>query len=104
MRKRILSIVAWLGAWCISMAGAAWAQPAVEWIYNEAQWGSPDAPFLFSGDTLYTAGSFESGRQVLVGHTPASIHVLGDTRLHLSGVISNQESGLSGLEKFGAGT
>lgn len=104
MRKRILSIVVWLGAWCTSMSGAAWAQPAVEWIYNEAQWGSPDAPFLFSGDTLYTAGSFESGRQVLVGHTPASIHVLGDTRLHLSGVISNQESGLSGLEKFGAGT
>src|SRR5690606_35883573 len=26
------------------------------------------------------------------------------TRLHLSGAISNQESGISGLQKFGAGT
>lgn len=102
--KRVLGAVLWVAALCSGLAGSAWAQQDPAWIYNEAQWGLPSAPFLFSGNTLYTAGSFESGRQVLIGPSLANIHVLGGTRLHLTGTISNQESGISGLQKFGAGT
>lgn len=102
--KRVLGAALWVAALCSGLAGSAWAQQDPAWIYNEAQWGSPNAPFLFSGNTLYTAGTFESGRQVLIGPSLANIHVLGGTSLHLTGTISNQESGISGLQKFGAGT
>ncbi|NYT63492.1 autotransporter domain-containing protein [Alcaligenaceae bacterium] len=100
----IHKISLWPWVLCLAMAGPAWAQLDTDWIYNEAQWGSPDAPFVFSGSTLYTAGTFESGRQVLIGDSAAEIHVQEGTRLHLSGVISNAEAGMFGLQKFGPGT
>ncbi len=88
------------------LSAVLWSPPPTdtEWILNEAQLGLPDAPFVFSGDTLYTAGTFESRRDFLIGNRLAGIHVQGDTTLHLSGVISNQDAANAGLEKFGAGT
>lgn len=95
------------------LSGVLWSPPSAqaelvnnepEWIYSEAQWGQPSAPFLLSRNILYTAGTFDSGREVRIGDTVAGIHVLGGTRLHLSGVVSSQGSSTAGLEKLGAGT
>ncbi|RTZ43156.1 autotransporter domain-containing protein [Candidimonas sp. SYP-B2681] len=87
------------------LSAVLWSPPPTdtEWIVNEAQLGLPDAPFVFSGDTLYTAGTFESRRAFLI-RSLAGIHVQDDSALHLSGVISNPVGIRAGLEKFGAGT
>jgi autotransporter-associated beta strand protein len=82
-----------------------WSPPPPDalWIYNEAQWGLPSAPFVFSGDTLYIGGSFESSRPVLIS-SQARFHTAVDTTLHLSGVIDRQGSSIQGLVKKGPGT
>lgn len=77
--------------------------PDAPWIYNEAQWGLPSAPFVFTGDTLYVGGSFESARPVFIGFQ-ARFHTAADTRLHLSGVIDAHEGSAGGLVKEGPGT
>ncbi|HWL28620.1 MAG TPA: autotransporter domain-containing protein [Burkholderiaceae bacterium] len=77
--------------------------PDTTWIMNEAQWGLPSAPFVFSGDTLFIGGSFESARPVLIDRQ-ARIHTAPDTRFHLSGTIDRQGTSGAGLVKDGAGT
>ncbi|MBV6304470.1 autotransporter domain-containing protein [Candidimonas humi] len=72
-------------------------------IYDEAQWGSPDAPFVFLGDTLRIGGSFESGRPILIGEQ-ARIDVLEGAELRLGGPIANDGGSREGLMKLGAGT
>ncbi len=87
------------------LSGVLWSPPSLgqEWIYDEAQWGSPDAPFLLSDDTLYIGGSFDSAREVELGDRVAAIHVADGTRLHLSGLVSSFDGSTAGLEKVGTG-
>ena len=88
------------------LSGVLWSPPSSgqEWIHDEAQWGSPDAPFLLSNSTLYIDGSFASAREVQIGDSVAAIHVKGDTGLQLSGVVSSVDGSTAGLEKWGAGS
>lgn len=84
---------------------ALWSPPpeTIRWIHEEAQLGPPNAPFVFSGDTLYTAGSFASGRSFLIDQQ-AHVHTAGGTVLKLEGGISNRDGSRQGLVKRGAGT
>jgi outer membrane autotransporter protein len=78
--------------------------PDAPWIMNEAQWGLPSAPFVFSGDTLFIGGSFKSARPISI-KDQARIHTAPDVRFHLSGVIAAESmSSTAGLVKDGAGT
>lgn len=129
LRCGLWNLVAAAGVSCLGMGGAVLAEPLEEierkrthdplsvvlWspppasaaagdvIYDEAQWGSPDAPFVFLGDTLRVGGSFESGRQLLIGEQ-ARIDVREGAKLHLSGAISNDGGSRQGLVKLGGGT
>src|SRR3546814_205354 len=87
------------------LALALWSPPPEDtrWIVNEAQMGLPDAPFVFSGDTLYAGASFGSNGQILIDKQ-ATIHVDHDVDLGLNGTVSNQGSSTQGLIKRGAGT
>ncbi len=100
IRKWLAVLLAWILG--LVLPQAVWAEPA--WVYNEAQWGPPGAPFLFPGEPLFTAGSFGSSRPMLIGDDPALIHVRDGAGLHLSGPISNDGVSQLGLEKRGAGT
>jgi len=128
LRCGLWNLVAAAGMSCMGMGGAVLAEPLEEtehkrahdplsvvlWspppavaaggdvIYDEAQWGSPDAPFVFMGDTLRVGGSFESGRQILIGEQ-ARIDVLDGAVLRLSGSIGNDGGSRQGLVKLGAG-
>lgn len=75
----------------------------INWIYNEAQWDLPAAPFVFPADTLYTAGSFESTRDIRIDKQ-AVIHTQAGTTLHLSGKIDNEGTSTQGVAKYGEGT
>src|SRR3546814_5549356 len=67
------------------LALALWSPPPEDtrWIVNEAQMGLPDAPFVFSGDTLYAGASFGSNGQILIDKQ-ATIHVDHDVDLGLN--------------------
>jgi len=84
---------------------ALWSPPPgdIRWIYDEAQLGPPDAPFVFSGDTLYTDASFASSRPFLIDRQ-AWVHTSGGTILRLDGALSNPGASREGLVKRGAGT
>ncbi|UHL63216.1 autotransporter domain-containing protein [Paralcaligenes sp. KSB-10] len=87
------------------LSAVLWSPPPDGWeiIENEAQWGSPDAPFVFSGGALHVGGSFQSNREVRIGER-AVINTLADTALHLNGPIGNVWPSREGLAKLGAGT
>ncbi|WP_158215196.1 autotransporter domain-containing protein [Candidimonas nitroreducens] len=128
LRCSLWNLVAVAGVSCVGMGGAVLAEPLEEtehkrahdplsvvlWspppalaagsdvIYDEAQWGSPDAPFVFLGDTLRIGGSFESSRPLLIGEQ-ARIDVLEGAELRLSGSIANDGGSRLGLAKLGAG-
>jgi subtilase-type serine protease len=82
-----------------------WSPPPdeAELIMTEAQWGDPGAPFVFSGDTLRTGGSFESRRDIGIG-SQALINTYGDSVLHLSGTVRSESGSRQSLAKLGAGT
>lgn len=84
---------------------ALWAPPpgGPPWVYNEAQLGLPDAPFIFAGQTLYTAATFETARPIHIAEQ-AHIHTQDGTALHLSGDIANTGNARAGLLKSGPGT
>lgn len=84
---------------------ALWAPPPGDnrWIHDEAQLGPPDAPFVFSGVTLYTQGSIASSRPILIDQQ-AWIHTDGGATLRLEGALSNLGASRQGLVKRGAGT
>jgi subtilase-type serine protease len=84
---------------------ALWSPPPgdIRWIHDEAQLGPPDAPFVFSGDTLYSAASFTSTRPFLIDQQ-AHVHTAGDTVFRLDGPISNLGASRQGLVKRGTGT
>src|SRR5690606_27327369 len=83
---------------------ASWAPPpGVPWVYSEAQLGSPDVPFLFSGNTLYTAGSFETAREFHIDKQ-AVFHTAPNTTLQVPGPISSVAGSSQSLAKYGAGT
>ena len=86
------------------LSAVLWSPPPgdPELILTEAQWGSLDEPFVFSGDTLHTGGSFSSNREVWIGEQ-ALFNTHGDTTLHLTGVIKNDRGSPEGLVKLGAG-
>lgn len=88
------------------MSQTLWSPPpdGVPWVYNEAQLGSSDAPFVFSGDTLFIAESFELGRPVVMGDAQARIYTHGDSALHISGIVASDETAWpGGLVKLGSG-
>lgn len=84
---------------------ALWSPPPgdIRWIHDEAQLGPPDAPFVFSGDTLYSAASFTSTRPFLIDQQ-ADVHTAGDTVFRLEGPVSNLGASRQGLVKRGTGT
>ena len=84
---------------------ALWAPPPGDplWIHNEAQLGLPDAPFIFAGEPLYTAGTFDTARPIHISQQ-AHIHTLAGTTLTLSGDIANTGDARAGLVKDGLGT
>jgi len=71
-------------------------------IIDEAQWGFPDAPFIFAGGVLQVAGSFTSQRNFQIGE-PAVINVHPQAVLHVSGIVDNAGASRAGLVKLGAG-
>lgn len=71
-------------------------------ITDEAQWGSPGAPFLFLGGVLHAGGSFRSDREFRIGE-PALINVHANARLHVAGAIRNDGRSNAALIKLGAG-
>ncbi|TCT09092.1 hypothetical protein EDC26_104252 [Paralcaligenes ureilyticus] len=81
-----------------------WSPPPdeAELIMTEAQWGDPGAPFVFSGDTLRTGGSFESRRDIGIG-SQALINTYGDSVLYLSGTVRSESGSRQSLAKLGAG-
>lgn len=87
----------------LSLARGSPPPAGILWIYNEAQLGPPNAPFVFQGDGLYTAGSFESAREFHIDAL-AAIMTRAGTTLHLSGIVSNTDGSAQGLAKYGAGT
>jgi subtilase-type serine protease len=84
---------------------ALWSPPPgdVRWIHDEAQLGPPNAPFVFSGDTLYSAASFTSTRPFFID-SQAYVHTARDTVFRLGGPVSNLDASRQGLVKRGAGT
>ncbi|TAL89123.1 MAG: autotransporter domain-containing protein [Candidimonas sp.] len=82
-----------------------WSPPPdeVERIMNEAQWGEPGVPFVFSGDALHVGASFESRREVGIG-SQGLINTYGDSVLHLSGTVRSEPGSRQSLAKLGAGT
>lgn len=88
-----------------TLLAAPWSPPpdGTNWVYNEAQLGLPNAPFIFPDAGLYTAGSFESSREFHIDQN-AVVHTDANTILHLSGPILNLGASTQGLAKYGSGT
>ena len=84
---------------------AMWSPPpdGKNWVYEEAHLGSPDAPFIFSGDTLYSGATFESTRPIFIDRA-ASVYTQAGTTLRFSGAMLNLGASAHGLLKYGAGT
>src|SRR5690606_23459957 len=87
------------------MSLALWSPPPANthWIHNEAQLGSPNVPFVFSGDGLYTAASFESTRAFHIDKQ-AVIYTDANTEVHVSGPVSSVAGSSQSLAKYGNGT
>jgi len=81
-----------------------WQPPnSSEMIVDEAQWGSPVAPFVFQGGVLHVGGSFRTRREFRVDG-PAVINTHDEAVLHISGPVGSQGGSSQGLVKLGAGT
>lgn len=87
------------------LAVALWSPPPDDtlWINSEAQLGIPEAPFVFSGDVLYTNGTFQSDRPFVIDQQ-AQLFTAEGTSLHLAGAITNTAGSNQGLSKYGPGT
>lgn len=86
-----------------TVAWSSWANDNVLLIQNEAQLGSPDAPFVFQGETLQVADSLVTSRHFVINH-PARFHIPDNATLTLNGPITPQPGSEWGLEKDGPGT